>query len=109
MDENKKDCSKFQTVILEIIREKLNLMLSEISQLKQNGESIDFDNNLVLIKTILKKIATKEITSVHISSDEATSYINTFDELDSHLEKHHSKDNEEEKLNDSIFLESPFT
>lgn len=110
MDEKEKKCSKFQGVLLNVVKSKLNLMLSEISQLYQNGHEIDFDNNHVVIKTILKKIAERKITSVHISPEEAVCFINIFDEMDSHTEQKRYYFNEEDTKDQdkNIYSDSPF-
>lgn len=114
MDENKQECSKFQGVLLDVVKTKLNLMLSEVCQLSTQGESLDFENNQVLIKTVLKKIANQQIKSVHISAEEADGFIAIFNEFDSHVEKekkdksHFAEPESDDESRESIYQSSPF-
>jgi len=71
--------SSFQDVILELVRQKLNMMLTEIFQLKKN---VDSNNYSKLTKVILKEIANGHITSCHMSEECAKKTIHILEMLD---------------------------
>jgi hypothetical protein len=75
LDVNARD-SSFQSVILELLRGKLNMMLSETFQLKGD---VDFDDFQKLTKIILKEIARENINSVHLTTEEAKKAIKILD------------------------------
>ena len=75
--------SSFQSVILELIREELNMMLCETFQLKKK---INFTDNAKLTKMILKQISTSQINSPHLTPEKARRYIKLLDNLDCHKE-----------------------
>ena len=58
----------FQAVVLEIIRNKLNMMLSEIFQLK---DAVDFSDYSKLTVLVLREIANDSIRSCHMSGQDA--------------------------------------
>ncbi len=75
--------SSFQSIILEIIREKLNLMVSEVFQL---NKKVDFNDHCKLTKIFLKEILKNNIHSVHITKAQAKKFIQIFDKLSCHQE-----------------------
>ena len=77
--------SSFQSVILNIVRKELNLMLSEIFQMDDRAQ-IDFQDYERLTKIVLKEVANKRIRSPHIPAKKALSYIRMLDELECHTE-----------------------
>ena len=83
MDINGK-CSSFQSVILELVREELNMMLCEIFQLK---EDINFNDYEKLTKIVLREISVGHIQSPHLSDIKAQKYIKILDNMDCHSEK----------------------
>ena len=64
--------SSFQSLILEIARKNLNMMLCETFQLK---EDVDFSNYEKLTKIILREIARGNIDSPHLTQKQAQGYI----------------------------------
>ena len=115
---SKQDCSRFQSILLSAIREKLNLMMIEVCQLCEQKIDIDFDNKEQLTQLVLEKIATNCIQSVHISSEEAQSYLNVIDKMEAHKEafcifkeEYNDKlqEEQEDEYEDNPYLESPFS
>lgn len=72
---------QFQKVILSTVREKLNMMMSEVCQCKQKKADLDFSNKEKLTHKVLCMIAEKKIKSVHISPEEATRFLKLLEEL----------------------------
>lgn len=75
--------SSFQSVILDIVRKELNMMLSETFQLKR---SVNFSDNKKLTKMVLKQISNCQIVSAHLSPEKAKKYIELLDKLECHKE-----------------------
>ena len=70
--------SSFQLIILELIRDELNMMLCETFQLKKKVDYNDFE---LLTKIILKEIANSHIISPHLTPKKARQYIKILDTL----------------------------
>ena len=79
----KEKTSSFQSVILELVRDKLNMMLCETFQLK---EKVNFSNYEKLTKIVLKEISNSQINSPHLTPEQARKYINLLDKLGCHSE-----------------------
>lgn len=101
--------SSFQSVILEIIRQKLNCMLTETFQLKK---MVDFQNYEKLTKVVLKEIAACGIRSAHMSTEDAKKAIALLETMDCHrvMEKGSAVEEGRKKLpvHDNPFANSPF-
>ncbi len=115
MKKAKKDTCKFQSIVLKLVREKLNLMVSEVMQLKKcdinkcNLE--DRQDKEELVKTILIKIAEGKVKSVHIHKDEAKEYLQAFNDMNirQEVEPHFKSDGKKKTIEEnSPFKESPF-
>jgi len=99
--------SAFQTVILELVRHRLNMMMTEIFQLQSEVDCKDYEK---LTKIVLKEIAKGNVHSAHLSTKGARKMIKVLDQLNTHkeyidknelnLKKHFSRDNP--------FSDSPF-
>ena len=103
----KKSKCRFQRLLLKMVKQKLNLMLCELAQLKNPN----FEDQEELVQVILKKIANGKIKSAHITSIEAKQYLKLFNDMYVHKKvelnyKHPKKDNSSEETNP--FKESPF-
>ena len=83
-------------------------MLFEIAQLKNPN----FEDQEELVQTILKKIASGEIKSVHINVYEAKQYLRLFNEMYTHqkveLNYQDSKEEDSQEKSFNPFKESPF-
>ncbi len=101
--------SSFQSVILEIIRQKLNCMLTETFQLKK---MVDFENYEKLTKVVLKEIAGCGIKSAHMTTEDAKKAIALLETLDCHRVMEKGSRVEEGKkpipVSENPFANSPF-
>lgn len=102
-------CCNFQSVVLELVREKLNMMLTEMFQLKQD---IDFEDYEKLTKIILREISRKHVHSVHMSSGDAKNAIEILDTLEKTGDKYFLVDGEQDHFeyseDSNPFSDSPF-
>ncbi len=87
-------CS-FQSIVLSMVKHRLNLMLSEVCQLKE--DEADFSSDERLTRQVLEKIAEEKITSVHIRADEAQSFLDILEEMYSHSESYNPLDENSER------------
>ncbi|MBN8216773.1 MAG: hypothetical protein J0L75_09020 [Spirochaetes bacterium] len=71
--------SSFQSLVLEIIQNKLNMMVTECFQLKK---AVDYGDYEKLTKIILREIANGHIQSAHMSSDDAQNAMKMLDGLE---------------------------
>ena len=104
----KKSKCRFQRLLLKMVKQKLNLMLCELAQLKNPN----FEDQEELVQVILKKIANGKIKSAHINSIEAKQYLKLFNEMYVHqkVELNYKNSNEKDQLEKPFnpFKESPF-
>ena len=99
-------CSSFQSIILELIGQKLNMMLTEIFQLSKSVDANDFEK---LTKIILKEIANCHIASCHMTSANAKKTIQILDQMDTHQEIKLNFKNDRRKKQRSPFSDLPFS
>lgn len=71
--------SAFQSVVLEIIQNKLNMMVTECFQLKK---AVDFNDYEKLTKIILREIARGHIHSAHMGPEDAQNAIHMLEALE---------------------------
>ncbi len=98
--------SSFQSIILNFIREELNMMLCETFQLKKNVSFTDYQQ---LTKIILQEISKAQISSPHLTPEKAKRYIKLLEHLDCHseVEKVFKKNTNSKKI-DNPYANSPF-
>ena len=106
MQANKKP-SSFQSVILNLIREELNMMLCETFQLKQEVSFTDYHQ---LTKIILHEISKFHIVSPHLTPEKAKRYIKLLEHLDCHseVERKFKNKNVYDRKWDNPYSNSPF-
>jgi hypothetical protein len=71
--------SSFQSVVLEIIQNKLNMMVTECFQLKK---AVDYGDYEKLTKIILREIANGHIQSAHMGAEDAQNAMKMLDGLE---------------------------
>ncbi|BBM89119.1 hypothetical protein COTS27_00812 [Spirochaetota bacterium] len=102
--------SSFRSTLLAFARKQLNLMLSEVCQLKQADR--DFSSDEKLTATVLTKIAAGEIKSVHISQEEAVKYLKLISSCEcnkqNYLLRPNSKAKDEDEEAPNPYFNSPF-
>lgn len=98
--------SAFQSVVLEIIQNKLNMMVTECFQLKK---AVDFSDYEKLTKIILREIARGHIHSAHMAPEDAQNAIHMLEALE---ENRHAVNSgagvKEEPLGKGLNSENPF-
>ena len=68
-------------VLLDIIEEKLNLMIFETFQCTMNGIKLNFENHEKLILIILREVAMGHIQSAHMSNRFARNALSLYSDL----------------------------
>ncbi len=101
--------SCFQSVVLEIVQNKLNCMMTECFQLKK---TVNFNDHEKLTKLVLREIAQDSIHSVHMTKEDARKAIALLDEMETQNVVNQTRfDDEKEKLRlekMNPYADSPF-